>query len=153
MPATPTYVALAEVTLAATATEVTLPVPTGYRDLILVVEGTLTAGADIFLKANGSSSNWTYVAMYGPVSSFSGSNSYISNQNTNRFMITVQALDVSATDKHKTFLTRNSSAGKSEVGAFASRWADTSAITSLSVYTGANAFATGTTLNLYGIEA
>lgn len=150
---TPTYVALAEVTLAASASSVTLPVPSGYRDIVLVINGTLTAGADLFLKANGFSSDWSYVAMYGPVYSFTGSDGYISNQNTNSFTITVQAFDVSATDKHKTFLTRIGSAGKSEVGAFASRWANTSAITSLEIYTGANNFASATTFMMYGIEA
>ena len=133
--------------------DVTFTVPTGYRDLILVINGTLTAAADIFLKANGSTSNWTYVAMYGPTSSFTGSNGYISNQNTNSFQIIVQGLDASATDKHKTFLVRSGSAGKSEVGAFAMRWADTTAISSLAIYTGANNFAIGTTFNLFGIVA
>jgi hypothetical protein len=63
-------------------------------------------------------------------------------------------MDYSATDKHKTVLSRNNVAGGG-VDAFANRWANTAAITSVEVRvsTGGQFFATPTTLSLYGVIA
>jgi hypothetical protein len=60
-------------------------------------------------------------------------------------------MDYAATDKHKTVLTRNNVSGTG-VEAQAARWANTAAITSVTVITSSGAgFATGTVISLYGV--
>ena len=66
--------------------------------------------------------------------------------------IIAQVMDYSATDKHKTFLTRESRTGAA-VAAIASRWASTSAVTSLAVIGDGGNFASGCTFSLYGVIA
>jgi hypothetical protein len=61
-------------------------------------------------------------------------------------------MDFSATDKHKTFLSRNGQAAGLVI-ATAGRWANTSAVTSMSVNINSGTFSTGHTFNLYGVIA
>jgi hypothetical protein len=63
----------------------------------------------------------------------------------------LQIMDYSATDKHKSALTRTTHTSQSVVEALASRWANTAAITSLAVSGGT--FNVGSTFALYGIVA
>jgi hypothetical protein len=64
----------------------------------------------------------------------------------------IQAMDYSATNKHKTFLIR--SGDKDEVWALAGRWASTSAITSLRILdTGGQTFDSGSTFTIFGVIA
>jgi hypothetical protein len=65
-------------------------------------------------------------------------------------------MDYSTTDKHKSVLVRENTAGSSTtlVVAKAGRWANTSAITSIYLFvSGGYSFATGTTVALYGVVA
>jgi hypothetical protein len=81
--------------------------------------------------------------------SFTNTNFISSSQGVN----TVQVMDYSATDKHKTLLARASYAGN-QAQAAAARWASTSAITSITLFMDAGrSFATGTTFSLYGVIA
>ena len=60
-------------------------------------------------------------------------------------------MDYSATDKHKTVITRASSAGY-YIGMSAGRWANTNAITSVSaVMESGRTWSIGSTFALYGI--
>ena len=62
-------------------------------------------------------------------------------------------MDYSATDKHKTMLSRGGSSSFG-VGMNAGRWANTSAVTSVLVIGQSGLdFAAGSTFYLYGIEA
>jgi hypothetical protein len=159
---TPTYTALATRTLTGTASSVVFStIPATYRDLILVCSGTSsnTAINSIFLRFNSDTgSNYAYVAMYG-ISGGAGSGATTltgavagltisSSVNAN----ITQIMDYSATDKHKTVLSRQNSLGDSFVRASTSRWANTAAITSITcvIDTGAN-FNSGSTFSLYGI--
>lgn len=153
---TPTYVPIAEVTLASTATSVTLPVPSGFRDLVLVVNGSVTGNADFFVRLNGETGNASGVYMYGTGSataSFSEATPVWTMWASGRLYNAIfQINDCSATDKHKTILGRvNAAEGITVAGAV--RWASTAAVTSIQIAAGANAFSTGMTMNLYGIEA
>lgn len=166
MPATPTYVALAEVNLAATAGSVTLPVPSGYRDIRIVFAGSGSGTADVKLEINGdtTTSNYARVVMWGNGSSTGSLSNSGANDNTYRLTyyggiasgeisnIEVDIFDCSATDKHKSYLTRSNRAG-SGVDAIASRWISTSAVTSLTFTAMGSSFAIGSTFNMYGIEA
>ena len=160
---TPTYTALANITLGSSASSVTFSsIPATYRDLVLeiVIQPSGTALDNVFLRFNSDSgSNYSYVEAFGTGSgtgSPSGTLAYFflgyHGGGTSSTQIGTTVLDYSATDKHKTGLTRND---KSDQGTsmIASRWANTAAITSVLVDSVAATFPTGSTFNLFGIAA
>jgi hypothetical protein len=159
---TPTYTALATVTLGGTASSVTFSsIPATYRDLIVVFAGTRTGNNNVNIRFNGDTgSNYIYVgaSSYLTTSDSSGTTStqIISTlgslETGTQLNVIFQFLDYSATDKHKPTLSRFSQAG-SEVVMMAGRWANTAAITSIQVFTGNNDFGSGATFNLYGVIA
>jgi hypothetical protein len=65
--------------------------------------------------------------------------------------MTLQVFDFATTDKHKSNLVRVDVAS-SETAALAGRWASTSAINTILIYTNATNFNAGSTFSLYGIE-
>jgi hypothetical protein len=162
---TPSYTPLATVTLGSTASSVTFSsIPATYRDLIFVVNGQTTANANITFRINGDTgSNYPSVVMVGGSSATSASGTYslayITDQGSlsgSRFMGTVNLMDYSATDKHKTSLVRSGYRNTSPVDlveAAAIRWANTSAITTIAISTTAGSFAIGSTFNLFGVIA
>jgi hypothetical protein len=160
---TPTYTPLATVTLGTATGSVTFSsIPATYRDLILVFNGTSTntdiASLQVRINAD-SGTNYSGVFMTGfsggaVSSSFTDSGAVVGfTQNTGAVNI-AQFMDYSATDKHKTILSRQNAATGSLVRAIAMRWANTAAITSLlcRVDTGVN-FNSGSTFSLYGVIA
>jgi hypothetical protein len=164
---TATYTPLATVTLGSSASSVSFSsIPASYRDLIIVTNilSPTVDGCDFALRVNGDTgTNYSYVRMYGG-SAATGSDSSASatnisggfglgNNTTTPAPVTIQIMDYSATDKHKTFLTRLNDMGRSWSAAFASRWANTSAVTSVQVLTTVNNFAAGSTFSLYGVIA
>lgn len=159
---TPTYTPLAETTLTGNTLQVDFSsIDQSYRDLVLVVTGTVTASTGETLIFNGdtTSTNYNHVYMAGNSSTAYGG-SVNNNQTVNMFAFDtgtnvateiIQIMDYSATDKHKTALIRyNQAANGVEADGF--RWSNTAAITSISFKTGAY-FASGTTFGLYGIKA
>jgi hypothetical protein len=154
---TPTYTPLATVTLGSSAASVTFSsIPATYRDLILIFEGTQSSSADLTFTLNGDTSNRTGVVMYGDGSSAgsgtrtAGEIGYITSGRSNMI---IQVMDYSATDKHKTLLSR-SNAPAEAVGAYASRWASTAAVTSFAVVaTGGRTIGSASTFSLYGVIA
>jgi hypothetical protein len=81
-----------------------------------------------------------------------GGNNSRTDDATNPFFI-IQLMDYSATDKHKTVLSRKNQAARTTV-AQASRWASTSAINKITVNVtqpDPTNFAVGSTFYLYGI--
>lgn len=158
---TATYRPLATVTLASSASSVTFSnIPSTYRDLILVIQGTNTSSGNSRLRVNGDSgNNYNQVRMYGAGGAGSDSASNIdsldmsSMTTSSGYQAVIQLMDYSATDKHKTILSRTQESNISAVLANAGRWANTAAITSITMFTSSGSYATGTTLNLYGIVA
>ena len=154
---TPTYIPLATVTLGSSAASVTFSsIPATYRDLILVFNGTMTATDSQFLRFNGDTTDANYTGVFmrgnGSATSSSSTGKYISTTSGGRLNVMVQIMDYSATDKHKTFLQRGDTA-EAQVVARAMRWANTAAITSVSVVSDASTFASGMTMSLYGVVA
>jgi hypothetical protein len=161
---TPTYKALATITLGSSAATVTFSsIPASYRDLVLIsnIRQNTTGARQCNLQPNGDTGNAFLVYMDGSGSAaFSGTTSALSMfymasgpaANTNVISIT-QILDYSATDKFKTILTR---AGSSfdPVSTYAAAWTSTSAITSMTIFpnTGGN-LSSGSTFDLYGIAS
>ena len=157
-----TYVALANITLGSSASSVTFSsIPATFRDLVLVVNGKATAGGSACrFRVNGDTgTNYSYVRMYG----FSGGTGSDTNtqpfidigaMNTSDGLLNItNIMDYSATDKHKTVLVRAQESALGAVLATAGRWANTAAITSVTVYAGSDQFAAGTTVALYGIRS
>jgi hypothetical protein len=165
--ATPTYIALATTTLGSTDSQIDFAsIPSSFRDLVLVVNATTSANAVVALRLNSDSGgNYYFVQMRGYSSTAaSGSASgvaqiWISDSASvagDPIMLKAQIMDYSATDKHKTVLGRadysNSNNG-SLVEATANRWASTSAVNAISIFTSSGSFSAGSTFSLYGIEA
>ena len=156
--ATATYTLIDSVTLTSTATSVTFSSisATGKGDLVLVSNVIVANGHEVGLRFNSDSgNNYTMVNMRGTGSSAASTAvqdpGYLPIQRSvsgNAFLIT-QVLDFSASDKHKSVLNRGNST-QFGTAANAHRWASTSAITSIYLYSinGAS-FQAATSFHLY----
>ncbi len=157
-------VPLASFTLtSAQATVVFAGIPSnGFRDLRLVVSAATATEGNFFVRVNSDSgNNYAYVNMRGSgggaQSSSAGSASgFITNFTTGQTAGEVGTnvydfFDYAQTDKQKSVLVRNNHTG--EVGALAGRWANTSAIISVTIYgnTPSGNFSAGSTFNLFGV--
>jgi hypothetical protein len=139
-------------------------IPATYRDLILVTNGASNITSEFaYIRFNGDTgSNYSWVQMGGgAVGVFSSSSTTTSWRissfaaSGNRVVSAVQIMDYSATDKHKSGLIRdNGQEGTTNVvRAYAARWANTSAITSIQYFTSTGSLSSGFTLSLYGIAS
>jgi hypothetical protein len=158
---TPTYTPLATVTLGSDVSSVSFSaIPASYRDLIVVFNGTTqaTGGRNFVMRFNGDSgSNYSNVTMFGNGSTTSsGAAGTTSALNVivdnNPGVAIAQIMDYSATDKHKTVLGRGNVAAIG-VDARASRWANTAAITSITMFPDTLKWLSGSTFSLYGVIA
>lgn len=154
---TPTYTPLANITLGSAQASVSFTSISGlYRDLVFVATGTSSVGAaiEVRLNSDSTSSNYNRVIMFGTGSSAisaSGNDNLLLSFTTAQSQNTLQIMDYSATDKHKTMLVRTDV--DSLTRAAAARWSNTAAVTGVSfVNTGGN-FVAGSTFALYGIAA
>jgi hypothetical protein len=159
--ATPTYTLIDSVTLGSSAASVTFSsISQDYGDLVLVSSAITTpAGNTLYCQVNGATSGYSYVFMRGNGSSASsgtGTNSRIflaiadTPTSGAPLLSFAQFMDYSATDKHKTILSRGNRSD-SAVDAFAQRYESTSAITSMNIFVIGNSFIAGSTFHLYGI--
>ncbi len=156
---TPTYTSLATVTLGGSDAEIIFgSVPSTYRDLIIVIAGTASAGTSPSLRFNSDGgSNYNNIRMFSNPSTYSSqafTDSYGSMgfMNTEQTQVRIQIFDYSATDKHKVAIGRNSNTDTLRLEA--TRWANTAAITSVSVrMDGGATYSTGTVISLYGIAS
>jgi hypothetical protein len=154
---TPTYTALATVTLGGSDTEIVFSsIPQSYRDLVVVIGGSANAGTSPSLRFNNDSgSNYNIVRMYANGStyssqSFNATYGSVGFMNTEKSTVVAHIMDYSATDKHKTALGRSSNTDTLRLEIV--RWANTSAITTLEVrMDGGSLYSTGTVMSLYGI--
>lgn len=157
---TSTYIALATYTSDGTESSLSFgSIPGSYRDLVLVVSGTASTATQIFGRLNSDTgSNYSNVYMRGYSSgtqSASATQSYFQGTHlgSSATQFIMQVMDYSATDKHKTILTRLDRDGATQTFAFAERWASTSAVTSIDLTLNSGTLSSGTTLSLFGIEA
>jgi hypothetical protein len=159
------YIPLATVTLGGSDSDISFTnIPATFKDIVLVGnwQNSSTASAGR-LQVNGDGgSNYNGVWMTGNGSTTSSGSE--SSQTSARIagaisgpdnvftnMVTITFLDYAATDKHKTILSRFGSANR-ESQATASRWASTSAITSIRFFDIlGQTFQTGATFSLYGV--
>jgi hypothetical protein len=159
---TATYVALATITLTGSDSDVTFSsIPGTYRDLVFVMSAATSALSNNRLRFNGDAgNNYSYVYMLGPLQSGTGNldttgilidwDAYTTTTLGQTNHIT-QIFDYSATNKHKTVLSRANRANAT-VDTLATRWANNNAITTISLTSrGGASFSTGSVISLYGI--
>lgn len=161
---TSTYDLIASNVLSSTTSSVTFSslnsIAAGYRDLIVVISGTMTSNNSAWIRFNSDSgSNYNRVWMQGDGSTTASGLSanqaqiYISStdafSSTNINQVQIQLFDFNTTDKHKAGLIRVDRSD-AVTSALAFRWASTSAITSILI-DGDGDYASGTTFYLYGI--
>lgn len=156
-----TYDLIASSTLGPNTTSVTFSsLSSSYRDVVIVFNGGRTNYSGIYnIRFNGDSgSNYSRVGL-----TTNGSQNVTGASSGNRldfswgyavqnptYLAITQIFDVSSTDKHKTALSRNNDGGTG-VDVYAGRWANTSAITSIEIFTNnTDGYTTGT-IHLYGI--
>jgi hypothetical protein len=152
------YIALATTTLGSSAASVSFSsIPATYKDLILVLEGTVSTAVNVLVSLNSDTSNvYTRVQMTGSGSSAASSSGthpglyMVYGESGQRVFAQLQLMDYSATDKHKTALSRGHTSG-SEVAARALRWPSTAAVNSMTVTAQTGTFLTGSRLSLYGV--
>lgn len=157
---TNTYTPLANLTLGSAAASVTFSsISQAYRDLILVVDGTVGSAALLGLQFNSDTgSNYSYIRALGysgGTASSAGTDTFTSYAGvigTSQSVGTFNIMDYSASDKHKSVLVRSMS-GVAETWMGAARWANTSAITSVKVLLNTSSLNAGTTLSLFGVAA
>jgi hypothetical protein len=157
----PAYVPLANITLSSNASTVTFSnISQLYRDLVLVsVNDIVTTNSQPGVRFNGdTANNYTNLLARGDGSAkysaaFGSSYVYLSDYSFNTAYSVMHIFDYSATDKHKTSLVRSMQNG-SFVMMISSRWANTAAITSLTLMrTSSDQFAANSTFALYGVSA
>jgi hypothetical protein len=158
---------LANVTLSSPATTVTFSsISAIYKDLRIVYVGNSNGyyGAAPSIRFNGDASNvYPTVLLTGDGSSVQNSTLNFAQIPINdanymspavRMLCTVDIFDYSATDKHKSVLSRANQPSQG-VNANTGRWPSTAAINSITVGVGwsSTAFVTGSTFALYGVSA
>lgn len=158
---TPTHVLLNQVTLSSSTSSVIIDgIPATYGDLVLLVNGPASNGFD-FIRFNSNTSGYSRVGMGGNGSttiSFAAGDTTAVDVGmgvSHTFNYVINIMDYSATDKHKTVLLRGNvpqGTANQPVLAGAYRWANTSAITSITFSTGGS-YLSGTTFSLYGVFA
>ena len=153
--ATPTYTLLDSVTLGSSASSVTFSsISQDYGDLVLVVSPSNAMQGELRFNSD-SGSNYNFVYMRGTGSSAQSNSGTVTYEliDTGAYdLCRVQIMDYSATDKHKSMLNRSDRSSARTV-ARACRWANTSAITTVSITGATGNFDAGSTFYLYGIEA
>jgi len=152
---TPTHVLLSQVTLAAASSGVTFSsIPQTFGDLVLLVNGTGNSDNRAFyIRFNGTATDTetSMVQVSNTTSSTDVGLYFISD--TTIFSSRINIMDYSATDKHKSLIFRTDRPGASSVMMSAGRWANTNAVTSITIDRSGYTLASGTTLALYGVYA
>lgn len=163
---TPTYTPLANVTLGSSAATVTFSsISQSYKDLVLIIENAKTVSGTMNLNLrfnNVSTSTYSTINIWGNGASIgstdltgrteanlSGATDFLTNDSV--WAGAANIMNYSATNTHTSIVSRGN---RSENGVSASvnRWADTAAITSITLapeFFGS--FAAGTTMALYGV--
>ena len=152
---TPTYIALATITLSSTDTEIQFAsIPNTYRDLVIVGNYQLSNAGVLTQKVNGVSGSVARqraggLVSLGPYTDY-GADDNLGEWNSGDGWnsIIIHLMDYAVTGRQKTFLMRNS--GLARVWMYMLNWTGTAAVTSYAIVTNQN-FAVGTTFSMYGI--
>ena len=166
--ATATYDLLDSTTLASSASSVTFSsISQDYRDLVLVIDSLTSSAAQVSFRLNSDTGSnysrvWAEGYSGGSIESQSTTEGLVrladeTYSNTSRgYLATINFMDYSATDKHKTMLSRTGRGTTPFEGTnmTASRWANTAAITTIQLLNaGGQNFLADSTFRLYGIAS
>lgn len=162
MPASATYDSLATTTVgSATSSIVFSGISQAFTDLVVVIMSrTQGGGADsVGIRLNGDSgTNYNYRVGAGNGSTTStalGTNETslrVGPQYGTQGTITAQIMGYSATNMWKPCIARNIN-GNNQVGMTIATWRSTAAVTSVTVVSLFDQFATGSVVSIYGIAA
>jgi hypothetical protein len=165
---TPTYIALANLTLTSADSEVVFSsIPNTYKDLVVVVTSSVgNTGSpggnarNLLMRFNNdANTHYTRVVMSGDgttaritsdTQQWHALDWYAHSNNTFHDHI-IHIMNYSANDMHKTVLTRARSTNGSEL--VASRWPTNAVLTSIQIFYDANTLAIGSKFALYGIAS
>lgn len=161
---TATYEKIATTTLSSAAAEITFSSISGsYTDLVLIFNGIRSSGGDLDLTLRFNSdtgSNYSDTEIRGYLStngSFRNSNQTFTRVGVltlDRTTLKTNIMNYSNTNIYKTVISRQNSINADYgLNAKASLWRSTSAITAVTIGSGAGNIASGSTANLYGIKA
>lgn len=153
-----TYIALANTTLSSNTATVTFSsIPATYRDLVLVINGSAAQRSYFGIRFNSDTGNNYSNVRAQSENNIAGSDTSGTDWIAGYVIDTTQSvslfniMDYSATDKHKTVLSRSNSANY-YAGMHTGRWANTNAVTSISaIIESSRNWNSGTTFALYGI--
>lgn len=160
--ATPTYTPLANITLGSAASSIVFgSIPSTYRDLVVVLVGQGSTTLQGRIRLNGDTgSNYNYQRMSGNGSSPSAlaqssqTFGYVSAiaqaTSTSALQMKINIMDYSITNKQTTMISRADNANNG-TDTFVNRWANTSAVTSVTILTSTGDWSAGTTAAIYGI--
>lgn len=162
--ATNTMVALYTAVASGSATSITLTGLSGYTDLVIEYNGTLSStGKDLRFYVNGDNSSglYSFTWLGGNGSSASSGRQGASNYLASYFLVGSSTTPATATynfqnysnsTTYKTVIARISDAG-SEVISTVGLWRNTNAITSVTFYPNVGNFTNGDTFTVYGIAS
>jgi hypothetical protein len=162
MPAGATYFPIATTTLGSAQSSYTFSsIPSTYTDLVLIVNGSMSALQNIGVEFNGNSgTNYSFTRIYGDGSSaFSDTVnnlpfSYLGIMGTTQSNLVASIQNYANTTTFKTSLGRGNATTSGYVSAYVSTWRSTAAITSVKVLpAGANTLSSGMVITLYGIAS
>ena len=133
-------------------------IPSGYKDLVLVVNYAPASGSiGCNFRLNSDSGNNYYTLLMQGNGSTAGSYSSGAADRTVQWssastfgLKTFNIMDYTATDKHKSVLSRENQ--ENIVTAYAYRWASTSAVSSIEILGTGGSYATGSTFRLLGVN-
>lgn len=161
MSKTATYALIESVTLGSATSTVTFSsIPNTYTDLILVFNGSASSYVNTYLQINGDSSSlYSETRIYGNGSTAISARyinqtfAFVGDVHTNQSNGFLHFMDYANTNVFKTFLSRDN-APSGGLGAWAGLYRSTSAISSILFgATSGATFNSGSTFNLYGIQA
>jgi hypothetical protein len=137
-------------------------IASGYRDYMIVINGTTTSSSQIGIRFNGDTGNNYYttsadgtgnaVQAYNIQQSLAYVSCLSALFDTNRASAIIHVLDATATDKHKTVLLRGGNPNQ-RVTMNVARWTNTAAVSSFTLNSLNYQWATGTTMSLYGVTS
>lgn len=163
--ATGTYDLVATTTTSGNATNVTFSGLSGYRDYVLIIDNLKTGGSEnVYMEINGdtTTSNYSLVAGWGITTQTPGSTTrtdaasiivgYNNGPTSSQAMIGILHFQgAGATDKHKIVIQRTGSPAQQRTGLSVTRWANTSAISSIKIKAETSYFQNGAVMSLFGI--
>ena len=155
-----TYEKIATNTLGSAASSVTFSsIPNTYTDLVLIIKTGSSAPTSAYVEFNSDTSalySDTYISGNGTAASSARNTNHAyfgSIYSTNLSdSIIINFMNYNNTTTFKSFLSRSNEAGN-QVAAWVGLYRSTNAISSMTLYSGGNQFASGSTFNLYGIKA